>query len=284
MPLVCIIQPAAPPLSVAELRAHVRQDITADDPLLDVYLRAAREFAQNWCRRTLVACRYKLVLDSFPGSDLVGVPYGVPYSLPGQAVLLEYGPVLAVQSIKYLDMSATQQTLSPSVYTAELSGLPARVTPRFGQIWPPTLPQIGAIEIVFDAGDCAPLSASGNIINITGGIWKALALNDALRLVNSGGALPTPLQPDTDYYVQSLPSSTSFTLAASSGGAVIPLTDAGTGQSYVGAIPESVRSWLLLRAASLFENREDVAILQRATLIELPFMDRLLDGATVYLN
>lgn len=284
MPLIRTIDPAAAPLSVAEARNHVRQDVTTDDVLLDVYLRAAREFCQTYCRRTLVASRYKLVLDAFPGPTFATVPGGQPYGLPAQAVLLEYGPVLSVLSIKYLDMAGTQQTLSPTAYTVDLSGLPARITPRFGQIWPVTLPQIASVEITFDAGDCAAISATGNVVSVTGGLWKVLAVNDAVRLTNSGGALPTPLQPDTDYYVQSLPTASSFTVSATAGGAVIPLTDAGTGQSYIGAMPEAVRAWLLLRMGSLFENREDVSILQRGTIVSLPFMDRLLDGAVVYLN
>ena len=29
---------------------------------------------------------------------------------------------------------------------------PARITPVFGQVWPPSLPQIGAVSVTFDAG------------------------------------------------------------------------------------------------------------------------------------
>ncbi len=284
MPLASIIEPASKPIDVIEARAHVRQDVTADDALLDTYIRAARRFAQEYCHRTLVATRYKLVLDSFPGPTLMGVPAGVAYSLPAHAVLLENGPILAVQSIKYLDMNGTQQTLAPSVYTVDMTGLPGRITPSFGQIWPPVLPQIGAVEIVYDAGDCAALTAAGNVLAIKGGLWKTLNIGDAVRLSNSGGALPAPLQPDTDYYAQSLPTATSLTLAATAGGAVIALTDAGTGTSFIGALHESVRSWMLMRIGALFENREDEVILQRATVVKVSYVDRLLDGAACWLN
>ena len=29
---------------------------------------------------------------------------------------------------------------------------PARIMPVFGQVWPPSLPQIGAVSVTFDAG------------------------------------------------------------------------------------------------------------------------------------
>lgn len=284
MPLTSIIEPASKPIDVIEARAHVRQDVTADDALLDTYIRAARRFAQEYCHRTLVATRYKLVLDSFPGPTLMGVPPGVPYSLPGHAVLLENGPVLAVQSIKYIDMSGAQQTLSPAVYTVDMTDLPGRITPRFGQIWPPVLPQIGSVEIVYDAGDAAAITASGSTLTIKGGLWKTLAIGDAVRFSNSGGALPAPLQLDTDYYVQSLPTATSLTVAATAGGAAITLTDAGSGTSFIGAIHESVRSWMLMRIGGLFENREDEVVLQRGTIVAVSYVDRLLDGAACWLN
>lgn len=292
MPLQRIVEPAGLPISVLEARDHVRQDVTTDDVLLGLYLRAAVSFAEATCGRSLVASRYKLVLDSFPGgAGYANVPYGKPYGLPRQAILLEYGPILALQSIKYLDMSGVQQTLAASVYASDFSGMPGRVTPKFGQIWPPTLPQIGAVEVTFDAGDCALVSADAptDTITIVGGLWKALSLNDTVRFSVSGGggaapALPTPLKPDTDYYIKTLPTTTSMTLSLTAGGATIDITDTGVGQAYIGACHASVRAWLLTRIGGLFENREDAAILQRGTLVTIPYIDRLLDSATCYLN
>lgn len=42
-------------------------------------------------------------------------------------------------------------------------------------------------------------------------------------------------------------------------------------------VPEAIRHWIMLRAATLYENREEVAILNRGKLEQLPFVDRLLD-------
>ena len=285
MPLDRVIAPSVPPLHQLALQAHVRQDITDDNAQLDYWIRAARIFAENKCHRTLIASRYKLTLDAFPSSgDIYDV--GRPFGIPGSAILLERGPVLAVQSIKYIDMTGTQQTLATTEYVAELSGQVGRVTPRFGKVWPAnTLPQIGAVEVLFDVGDAAGITvnAATDVVTIVGGIWKPLAIGDTVRFTNSGGALPAPLTVDTDYFVNSTPTSSTFTLSLTSGGALLDLTDAGTGQSYIGAVPESVGTWMKLRIGGLYENREDAMVVNRGTLFEVPYMDSLLDDDTIRL-
>ena len=140
-------------------------------------------------------------MDSFPGPSLYGVPFGVPYSLPGHAVLLERGVVQSVDSIAYTDMGGTEQTMPSTDWVADLSGAVGRITPRFGKIWPIPLPQIGAVKVNYSAG--------------------------------YGAA-------DSD-------------------------------------VPSGIRHWILLRVGSLYENREEVAILNRGKLEPLPFVDSLLD-------
>jgi len=60
--------------------------------------------------------------------------------------------VQSIDGITYLDMNDTLQTMPAVNYVSDLSGLLARVTPKFGQVWPPTLPQIGAVTVSFTAG------------------------------------------------------------------------------------------------------------------------------------
>jgi hypothetical protein len=48
-------------------------------------------------------------------------------------------------------------------------------------------------------------------------------------------------------------------------------------------VPEGLRNWILLRTGSLYENREEVAILNRGKVEELPFVDGLLDPYRVSL-
>jgi uncharacterized phiE125 gp8 family phage protein len=269
--LQTLIGPAALAMDVLEMRAQVRQDSSDDDAQLALGIRAVTTFAQTECRRTLIASRLKLVLDAFPGR------WGAD-SISGEATaFIEYGPILALKSITYLDMSGTRQTLATTEYTVDSSGLLTRIAPLFGKVWPPTLPQLGAVEITFDAGDAAAITATANVLTIKGGIWKPLAVGDTVRLSNSGGALPAPLQQDTDYYVQSTPTATSFTVSATFGGSAIALTDAGSGTNYIGVVDEGLKAWMKLRASSLYDLRADLNVLNRGKLEPLPYIDQLLD-------
>ena len=42
-------------------------------------------------------------------------------------------------------------------------------------------------------------------------------------------------------------------------------------------VPEGIRHWILLRVGTMYENREEVAILSRGSIEPLPFVDCLLD-------
>ena len=61
--------------------------------------------------------------------ELAGIPYGVPYSIPGHAILLDRPPVQSVESIQYQDMAGAWQTMPSTDYVAELQSAPARITP-----------------------------------------------------------------------------------------------------------------------------------------------------------
>ena len=152
MPLQLVTPPSGEPLSLDEVKQWVRVDTPYDDLLLLGLIAAARNYAEEKTRRCLITQTWKLVLDSFPGPSLMGVPYGVAYGVPGHAILLERTPVVSVGSITYLDMSGTQQTMPSTDYTTEFASEPARITPVFGKIWPINLPQIGSVQVTFTSG------------------------------------------------------------------------------------------------------------------------------------
>jgi uncharacterized phiE125 gp8 family phage protein len=284
MPLQQLIPPTVEPLSLAEAKLHLRATQATEDSLISLLVAAARARAEIVTRRQIVAARWKLVLDAFPGPTLIGVPAGVTFSLPAHAIVMPIAPLLQVVSIQYLDMAGTLQTMPSSDYTVDVTE-PARITPVFGKIWPVTLPQIGAVTVTFDAGHAAPLTANPAADTITVPGWKTLAVNDSLRvsvrdqLVAGDGALAAPLAGYTDYYVQSVAGSNVYKLAATSGGAAIDLTAAGSGDQFIGGIPSGLKSWLLLAVGTLYENRQAVVIGERVNMaaLETEFVDGLLD-------
>jgi len=152
MPMQLITPPAGEPVSLAEAKLHLRVDFDDDDSLIQVLISAARQAAETLTNRQLVTARWRMVLDSFPGPSLMGVPAGQTFTLPGHAVLLPKSPVASVVEIRYLDMAGVWQVMPAANYTVDCACEPARITPVFGQIWPIALPQIGAVSVIFDAG------------------------------------------------------------------------------------------------------------------------------------
>ena len=136
MPLQLVIPPAEEPVSLIDAKLHLRVDFDEDDTLIASLISAARQAAETLTGRQFVNARWKLVLDGFPPC----------------AIALAKCPVQSVVAINYLDMNSLVQTMPTSTYTVESACEPARITPVFGQVWPPSLPQIGAVSVTFVAG------------------------------------------------------------------------------------------------------------------------------------
>jgi len=274
MALQIITPPAAEPLDLAEAKLHLRYAANDQDALISGGIAGVRGQVETLTRKQLVACRWKQVMDGFPASP-TGIEFGRMYTRPLNAIYLERNPVLQVVSIQYLDMEGVQQTVDPTTYAVDYSSDPVRITPVFGQIWPIPVPQIGAVWVIFDAGFAAPIAANGNNVTVRG--WSPLNVGDAVRFSNSGGALPAPLLANTDYFVQSVVSPGVYTFAAAAGGAVIPLTDTGSGTNFLGVIPEGIKAWMKLRLGTLDVSRDEPT-LEPINANGMTFADRLLDG------
>jgi uncharacterized phiE125 gp8 family phage protein len=130
----------AEPVSLAEVKQHLRVDIPDDDALILALISSARQMAETLTNRQLLPATWNLVLDAFPGPSLMGVPAGLSYSIPGHAILIPQ------------DMNFNLVTMPPEDYVVTSTDDLTRITPIFGQIWQPTLPQIGAVAVQFVAG------------------------------------------------------------------------------------------------------------------------------------
>jgi uncharacterized phiE125 gp8 family phage protein len=286
MPLKMLMPPVALPLHIADVRQHLRQDITDDDNLItNIYLPQAVAGAQMETQRQLVAARYQYILDAFPGPSLMGVPMGKAFGIPRHAIQMPIAPLIQIVSIDYTAMDGSTQTMSTSDYTVDITCDPPRITPVFGKIWPIPLPQIGSVRITFDAGYVAACvaNATTNTIALSG--WKPLAVGDSVRLSNSGGVLPSPLATKTDYFIESVVGPGVYTLAATFGGAVIDMTNAGTGLNFVGQtgfngssgeIPGGILAWILMAVETRYSFRGQL-INTPGIITKNPYVDRLLD-------
>jgi uncharacterized phiE125 gp8 family phage protein len=152
MSLQIVSPPSEEPVSLAEAKLHLRVDVDDDDTLIGSLIIAARQAAETLTGRQLVNARWKLVLDAFPGPAVMSTRHDATVSFPSHAIVLSKCPVQSVVGIQYLDMNGSIQTLSPADYVVDAACEPARIAPVFGKTWPPTLPQIGSVTLMFDAG------------------------------------------------------------------------------------------------------------------------------------
>jgi uncharacterized phiE125 gp8 family phage protein len=278
MPLQIVQEPACEPLSLQEAKLHLRVDIPDDDVLIAALITSVRQYAETITRRAFIRQSWQYVIDSFPGPTLTGVPWGKTFTLPAHAIEIEKSRVQRVTAINYLDMSSNPQVMPPSLYTVDYSSEPCRITPVFGQIWPIPLPQIGAVNVQFVAGYAAPVAFDPSTGTVAvQGAWRPYAAGDAVQFSNVGGLLPAALSPNTGYFIQSVVAAGVYTLAAAPGGPAIAMSDAGSGTSLLGVVPEGIRSWMKVRLTSLYEYRGDIVIPERGKVEPLAYVDRLLD-------
>lgn len=152
--LVVATAPATEPVTLAELKAHLRIDTEAEDAPLAALLATARGTLESITGRSFVQTEWVAYYDAWP---LAGTYLGAPQA---REIELPKAPLLSVAStvvshVKYLDTDGNLQTLSAADYTVE-PGLSAN---WFGRIWlkpAASIPTIGefpgALRVTFYAG------------------------------------------------------------------------------------------------------------------------------------
>lgn len=134
--------PAIEPFTVQEAKDQIRSVQSLEDGVIDGYIRAARQAAEDYLGRGLLTQSWTLAL-----SDFVGV---IP--LPMAA------PLASVTSVKYYDVNGVQQTLSSATYTVDTRSRPGRIALAANQSWPAiqSLRKVNRIEIEYVVGWTAP--------------------------------------------------------------------------------------------------------------------------------
>ena len=243
--------PNSEPISLAEAKLHLRVDTTDDDVLISSLVKAAREYCEKFQNRSYVAQVVTLKLDQFTASDYIELPLA---------------PLISVSSISYVDNNGATQTFSSSNYSVDVFSEPGRITLGYNKTWPSDCRgYYDDLTITYVAGYANTFTAVAGTDVLTAGN-KTFADGDELRLFTTDNDLPAPLALNTKYYARDSSGST-CKLAASSGGAALDITDAGSGTHFFDAIPEAIRQAIKLLIGHLYEHREDATELK---LTEMP--------------
>lgn len=156
--------PAYEPVSLADMKNHLRveSDITSDDTLISALIAAAREWCENYTRRSFVSRTLELRMDCFPDE-----------------ILLPRGPVLSIGSVQYTAQDGTLTSLAAADYQSDLYSLPGRILPPFGSIWPiQKLGTMNSVLVTYDAGSVvgSPSDEASSQENVPAGAKAAIKL------------------------------------------------------------------------------------------------------------
>ncbi len=131
-----VTAPAKEPLARDEAKLHLRVEDDEHDELIALKIAAARREAETFMGRSLITQTWDMDLDRFPA----------------WAIEVPRPRLLSVESIKHVDTDGVLRTLDASGYRVDAKREPGRITPAYGETWPPTRAVINAVTVRFIAG------------------------------------------------------------------------------------------------------------------------------------
>ena len=131
-----ITAPTSEPITKADVYLQCRIDSNAEDSLLDMYIKAAREEAEHRTNRKFLPQTWELALDAFPSNE----------------IKLPFAPIASIFSVKYLDINGATQTIAPANYTLDNYGIEHFVLLAANQLWPTAMDAANSVKIQFIVG------------------------------------------------------------------------------------------------------------------------------------
>jgi uncharacterized phiE125 gp8 family phage protein len=135
MALILTAGPAAEPVTLAEAKAHLRVDGTAEDALITSLILTARLHIEAALGLSLITQSWSYLLDAWPERE----------------VRLPLRPVQSVSAVKVTAADGAVATLASDRYLLDGAGAPPRLVPVGGPFPAPGAAALG-IEIAFSAG------------------------------------------------------------------------------------------------------------------------------------
>jgi hypothetical protein len=254
--------PYAEPVTLEQAKAQLTVDagFTADDPLITALITAARQYVEKLMNRAIFNRNMQLFLDFFPFPVYDGTVnpndrhclYG--YFWHALAIKLPRPCCLSVQSIKYIDLTGTLQTLDPATYFVDVNSEPARIVPQPGVYWPYTqswLPD--SVVISYTAGsydaqivDQLPVATSGDLAVYSVTLSQAAAFTAGTLIQTS----PVTLVDAAKNPVAFTNNAGVLTVASTYAGQTLTAT------YYAGSAPQTVKQAILLLVSFWYNHRD----------------------------
>jgi uncharacterized phiE125 gp8 family phage protein len=149
MALALVTDATEEPVSLDELKDHLRLDIDDDDAYLAGCVTAARQWVEGQTKRNILVKTWDYSID-----------YEWPWSGSSHRIELPLNPVKSIAgtspevfSITYVDTDGVSQTLAQSQYTLVNRSHHSYIVPAYDVEWPDVRCVPNAITVRFQSGD-----------------------------------------------------------------------------------------------------------------------------------
>jgi uncharacterized phiE125 gp8 family phage protein len=119
--LTVAVAPAEEPVSIDDVKAHLRYTGDAEDAALAIQVAAAREQCELVARRAFVSQTLELRLDEWPETDMIALPRP---------------PLQSVESVTYTTEDGQTHTMPSTDYIVYANAEPGRLYVKPGKAWP----------------------------------------------------------------------------------------------------------------------------------------------------
>ena len=172
MTLRRVVAPTDFPVTLVEVKSHLRVEVDTEDDLLAIYIAAATAHAERYTGQAFAAQTWDEVLDAFPEAE----------------IQLTRGPVASVDSVNYIDEDGAEQVVDSGDYEVDTVLPYGWVVPAADIPWPTTMETINAVWVRFVVGEIAHEDVKHALLLIVGHWYqnRESASADNLREVPLG--------------------------------------------------------------------------------------------------
>lgn len=142
-----LAEPAVEPVTLAEMKTHLRLEHDADDSLLSAIITAAREWCEEYCERTLIHTQWQMTLDGFP--------MAIRLPRPPMATAAGFTTV----TISYETDTGVLTNIPADQFRVYRGETPGVLRPTYNGSWPSHRLDYGSVSVTWHGGYGADGSA-----------------------------------------------------------------------------------------------------------------------------
>lgn len=173
--------PSALALALTDAKAHLNVSHSDDDTLITTYINTAINYCEEYLQRKLITQTWYLYLDEWPSGSLV----------------MPFGDLQSVTSIKYYDTDDTEYTFADTNYTVDIASVPGEVKLKYTKTWPsetlrPDNPIL--VEFVTGYGDAQANITDVNVVHALKMLVAHYYINREFLYISTNSNTVTPLE------------------------------------------------------------------------------------------